>query len=88
MERRRARAAAERENLRVAGRRPRDDWVQQQVDHYRLTGKAWVDFDPIDEMTDADLDNLFDNLPLHKKAKHRNFITYVAGSENDRVERR
>eukprot|EP00973_Karenia_brevis_P031509 4346690-Karenia_brevis.AAC.1 len=57
MERRRARVAAERENLRVSGRRPRDDRVQQQVDHYRPTGKAWVDFDPIEEMTEADLEN-------------------------------
>eukprot|EP00973_Karenia_brevis_P061904 8610687-Karenia_brevis.AAC.1 len=39
-------------------------------------------------MTDADLDALFDNRPPDKKAKHRNFLTYVAGSENDRVERR
>eukprot|EP00973_Karenia_brevis_P032421 4471799-Karenia_brevis.AAC.1 len=39
-------------------------------------------------MTDRELDDLFLKRMPAQKAKHRNFITYVAGNENDRVERR
>eukprot|EP00973_Karenia_brevis_P047282 6562026-Karenia_brevis.AAC.1 len=59
--------------------RPRDNSTRQQVDHARMTGNDWVDFDPIEMMLGEDLDALFDRRSGHQKARHRNFITYVAG---------
>eukprot|EP00973_Karenia_brevis_P024655 3400980-Karenia_brevis.AAC.1 len=70
MARRRQRAQAERENLRNDDRRTRDPWVRNRIDHYRTTGKVWVDFDPIEEMTDADLDYLFEDRTEAQKEQH------------------
>eukprot|EP00973_Karenia_brevis_P064606 8976697-Karenia_brevis.AAC.1 len=39
-------------------------------------------------MTDRELDDLFGKRSDAQKARHRHFITYVAGNENDRIERR
>eukprot|EP00973_Karenia_brevis_P062338 8670120-Karenia_brevis.AAC.1 len=39
-------------------------------------------------MSDRDIDNLFTRRTPAQKARHQNFITYVAGNENDRIERR
>eukprot|EP00973_Karenia_brevis_P017035 2337943-Karenia_brevis.AAC.1 len=39
-------------------------------------------------MADKDLDDLYDKRTDKQKASHRNFIAYVGGNENDRVERK
>eukprot|EP00973_Karenia_brevis_P005030 692496-Karenia_brevis.AAC.1 len=83
-ERRQRRAPAERENLRYDDRRPRNRWVRQKMDHYTPTGDAWKDFDPVEDMTDADLDNIFDERSDHQHWIHRNFTTYVAGNPLER----
>eukprot|EP00973_Karenia_brevis_P083574 11594035-Karenia_brevis.AAC.1 len=81
------RSATER-NARRVSRRARDDWARGHIDHERLTGNDWIDFDPIEMMPDRDVDHLFERRTPVQKSRHQNFLTYVAGNENDRIERR
>ena len=64
--------------------RDRDPDVEDKIVNAPETGKAWIDFDPIWDMSDDQLEELF--AESDKKTKTRNFLTYVTGSESLRKE--